>query len=371
MNAQQVKGYCPGALRPMVSGDGLVVRVRPPAGRLKQDQAAGIAALAMAHGNGRIDLSARANLQIRGVREHSYPPLLAGLRDLSLIDESAESESRRNIIVAPFWGAGDETVDMAEALAIALASEDAPELPGKFGFAVDTGHMPVLQNASGDIRLERDAGGALILCAEGAAHGKPVTAQNVVPEAMKLARWFMKSRTTQNRVARLLADGATLPAEYTVPRQTQVFDPAPSGALVAMAFGQIAAETLSALAKQGDLRLTPWRMVLVETDDALPKLDGVITDPRDPLLRITACTGAPDCVQAHARTRPLARQLAAHLKPDQTLHISGCAKGCAHPKAAPLTLTATSEGFDLIRDGCAHDAPQHRHLSPEDIIKAL
>ncbi len=27
-----VKGWCPGALRPMESGDGLVVRVRPRAG---------------------------------------------------------------------------------------------------------------------------------------------------------------------------------------------------------------------------------------------------------------------------------------------------------------------------------------------------
>ena len=32
--AFQVQGWCPGALRPMMSGDGLVVRVRPQAGRL-------------------------------------------------------------------------------------------------------------------------------------------------------------------------------------------------------------------------------------------------------------------------------------------------------------------------------------------------
>ena len=34
MPAWEIKGWCPGALRPMQSGDGLVVRIRPPTGRL-------------------------------------------------------------------------------------------------------------------------------------------------------------------------------------------------------------------------------------------------------------------------------------------------------------------------------------------------
>ncbi len=32
-----VRGSCPGALRPMESGDGLIVRVRPHAGRISLD----------------------------------------------------------------------------------------------------------------------------------------------------------------------------------------------------------------------------------------------------------------------------------------------------------------------------------------------
>ncbi|MFD1807161.1 hypothetical protein ACFSHQ_00890 [Gemmobacter lanyuensis] len=36
-----MQGWCPGALRPMMSGDGLVVRVRPRLGRLRADQARG------------------------------------------------------------------------------------------------------------------------------------------------------------------------------------------------------------------------------------------------------------------------------------------------------------------------------------------
>ena len=67
MTGYDIKGWCPGALRPMASGDGLVVRIRPHGGRLSAAQAAGIAAAALAHGNGEIDLSARANLQLRGI----------------------------------------------------------------------------------------------------------------------------------------------------------------------------------------------------------------------------------------------------------------------------------------------------------------
>ena len=69
MSALAIKGWCPGALRPMLSGDGLVVRVRPYGGRLDATQAAGLADLAERYGNGLIDVTSRANLQIRGVSE--------------------------------------------------------------------------------------------------------------------------------------------------------------------------------------------------------------------------------------------------------------------------------------------------------------
>ena len=117
--------------------------------------------------------------------------------------------------------------------------------------------------------------------------------------------------------------------------------------------------------------MTPWRMVLVEGARDLPDVAGVITDPADPLLRVVACTGAPACAQALAQTRPIARRLARHLGPEQILHVSGCAKGCAHPKPAALTVTATAQGFDLIHNGRASDAPARSALSPDDIIKAL
>src|SRR5262249_26859406 len=90
MSAVAIKGWCPGALRPMLSGDGLVVRVRPHGGRLAATQAAGIAELAARYGNGLIDVTSRANLQIRGVTDAAHLPLLDGLAQLGLLDSDPE-----------------------------------------------------------------------------------------------------------------------------------------------------------------------------------------------------------------------------------------------------------------------------------------
>ncbi|AXI44808.1 precorrin-3B synthase [Sulfitobacter sp. SK012] len=371
----QIKGWCPGALRPMLSGDGWVVRVRPFSGRLGQAQADGLATLATAHGNGVIDLSSRGNIQLRGVRLESLDPLRDGLRHLSLLDPDAETESRRNVLVTPFWEVGDQTELFAAELTKALAPKDAPELPGKFGFAIDTGRLPVLQGGSADIRLECDAAGGFILVADGAKTGKSVTVATAVPEALALAKWFAEIRGTNKRMATCIDAGLGLPAGHVVPRQTQNFDPKPGhslqGSLVGLAFGQMKAETLATLAKHGALRMTPWRLMLVEGAQTLPDIDGVITDPADPLLRVAACIGAPGCPQALGTTRDLVRALAAHVELGEILHISGCAKGCAHPRAASITVIATAEGYALTRNGTAAGEPDHNDLTIQTLIKAI
>ena len=64
-----IRGWCPTAWRPMAAGDGLLVRVRPSLGRLTREQMLGLCDAALAWGNGQIDVTNRANLQIRGVAE--------------------------------------------------------------------------------------------------------------------------------------------------------------------------------------------------------------------------------------------------------------------------------------------------------------
>jgi precorrin-3B synthase len=376
MTGFEIKGWCPGALRPMPSGDGLVVRIRPHGGTLSAAQAAGIADLAEKHGNGLIDLTGRANLQIRGVRAESHKPLIPGLARLGLIDADAETEVQRNILVAPFWSEGDETHSLAAELEAALAQR-LFGFPAKFGFAVDCGARRVLAQAPADIRIERGAAGELIVRADGVEQGRAVARGEAIAVALALAAWFVASggaRGGRGRMAAHVKSGVRIPEEFAGEAR-----PAPSvslpgpglcevGALVGFAFGQMQSATLKFLSRRAPgLRLTPWRLILVEGLQEMPRHEGIVTRANDPIMRVAACTGAPACPEAHAQTRGLATALAPHFAASG-LHVSGCAKGCAHPRPAAITLVGTDNGFDLVRHGCAQDTPVARGLDPTEIL---
>lgn len=372
-----VQGWCPTSLRPMLSGDGWVVRLRVLGGRLTPVQAAGIAVAAKRHGNGMLDLSARANLQIRGVREDSFPGLIADLRVLGLVHDDAASATPPNIIVTPFWQDADGTQALVTALDAGVG--DAPALPGKFGFAVDTGPTRALAATSADIRVERGVSGGMILRADGALLGAPVTPADASEKAVALARWFVASGGVsggRGRMSALIARGITPTGDLagTEPPPAAMAPPAPgpgaSGTLVALAFGQMSATTLAALAAlDRPLRLTPWRMLLIEGGTTVPAIPGLVIDPADPILNVTACTGAPGCPQGRAPIRDLARRLARYVPDGRHLHVSGCPKGCAHPGPA-LTLVAThDDDFDLVAHGTARDIAYRAHV-PEGQLRA-
>jgi precorrin-3B synthase len=377
MKAFAIKGWCPSALRPMLSGDGLVVRIRPHGGRLTAAQALGIADLTARHGNGLIDLTGRANLQIRGVSIEGHALLVTELAQLGLIDADAELEGQRNLLVAPFCRDGDETETLASELEQALAL-GLLGLPHKFGFAVDCGVSRVLAEAPADIRIERSADGGLIVRADGAELGRAVTTADAVDVAISLANWFVASggaKDGRGRMAAHLASGAKVPDALVGRSKPAAALPQPrpgldaAGALIGLAFGQMQSTTLRGLASlAAGLRLTPWRMILLEGVREMPLLDELVTRADDPRLRVAACTGAPACPEAKAETRALAAALAPRLPKDAQLHVSGCAKGCAHPKCCDLTLVGTDNGFDLVRRGTARDLPALRGLTREKIL---
>ena len=362
-----VKGWCPGALRPMEAGDGLIVRLRPRASRLSAAQALALADLAESHGSGEIELGNRASLQLRGVRREALSGLHRALDDLGLLDADAATEARRNILTTPI-AKDAETLGLSAALEAALAEE--LDLPAKFGFAVDTGARAILGGASADIRLERAAKG-LIVRADGMALGEHVSATAAIGRAMDLARWFHEHSDGHRRMASLVAAGSKPPLNAALaPLQGEPLRPGNTewGCCVALPFGRLAAGTLRALAV-ASLRLTPWRSVLVEA--AVPPSPDWIVDPADPALRVSACPGKPACGSATVATRELALQLAPHLTRSLSLHVSGCAKGCAHPRPADITLTGRAGRFELIRDGCADDPPALTGLSIDEIYALL
>ena len=358
------QGWCPNAYRPMVSGDGLLCRVKPRLSRMTAAQVFGLCAAARRYGNGFIDLTARANLQVRGVTDHGA--LLEALKALGLLSRSPGEEERRNIVITPDWRANDVATRLYARLENALP--DLPPLPDKFGFVIDTGPSPVLQDVSGDIRVER-LGDTLLLRADGSDQGLALPETEIMPALIDLLGWFVDSGgPAERRMARHLAN-VTLPDRFRGAVKPASGPPLePGGPLYGLRFGQTRAEDLERLMELTEaraLRATPWRLLLLE--DARRTVDtGFVRDPADPARRVFSCSGAPACARASGPTRALADILAAKLPPEMTLHVSGCAKGCAHPRKADLTLVATERGFDLVEAGVAWDEPSRTGLSPAD-----
>ncbi len=381
------RGWCPGAHAPMMSGDGLVVRIRPRLARLTRAQVLGLAEAAQRYGSGIVELTSRANLQLRGVGEGDHAPLLDHLAALDLLDAEPGLEARRNLLVQPLWRPGDRTEALARALQAQLMA--LPPLPPKFGFAVDTGPAPLLAQAPADIRFEAAAGGGLLLRADGAATGRALgkcSPSQAVAAALELAHWFARSGGPRaGRMARHLAD-VPLPAEWqgTAPAPGAApLTPGGKGApgpILGAAFGQMEAAALAALVAGSGaqaLRVTPWRLFVLEGAGPLPP-HGFIDRAGDPLLRVDACPGAPYCPAATVETRALARDLARHLAPQLArgapdgpaprLHVSGCAKGCARARPAEVTLVGNAGAFDLVRHGRAWEEPVARGLAPAQLI---
>ena len=379
------KGWCPGAHRAMASGDGLLVRVRPRLARLTVEQAIGLCELAQGLGSGLIDLTNRANLQLRGVTPRHHDAVIDALCGLGLLDADAGREAWPAILVAPCWQAGDDTERIARELAGRLG--ELPVLPPKFGFAVDAGPAPVLAEASADVRIERARAGGLIVRADGAAAGHPVTRAGAVDTALALATWFAATAGSVEPASRRMSRHLLT---HPLPRDLKPLEPPAAsaalpgpgmsalGPVYGVAFGHIEATALTRLLRGSGaaaLRLTPHRALILEAGGQRDSTE-FLTAANDPLLRIDACPGAPSCSSATVETRALARALAPALEvaapgSSRSLHVSGCAKGCARARAADLTLVGRDGAFDLVRNGRAWDTPSQTGLSPEALRSVI
>lgn len=399
------KGWCPGALRPMPSGDGLIVRLRISCGALRAQTAGRIAILAARYGNGSIDLTQRANLQLRGIREVALPVLTDELFALGLLDGTAESEAVRNVLLSPLAGLDASCKDgsvIAHALETELRDDAALHaLPAKILFAVDGGGVWPLGQTGADITAyapDTDGEWLVVIAGSEAASG-PLHWHSVADAMLTLAKVFLARQQPRMRDV-VAAEGASAlfaaaglrcePASGPAHRQTAVGAQKLSehvhSAAIGLPFGQIAAGQLAQLvdaAPRAEIRLTPWRTMafVCATDSIAQRLLAVarqlqlVTDPQDARLAIDACTGAPGCANGTTHTRDDAVRIAAHIGSRAiapgTIHISGCAKGCAHRGTAPMTFVARDGRYDLVLNGAPTDEPAELGLDPTTLPAAI
>ena len=411
--APAIKGWCPTLLSPMESGDGWLARVKPSAGGASADAARLIADAARRHGNGHIDLTSRANLQVRGLSPRSAEAFAETIITAGLANTNPSLEAIRNVMASPLGpddpSAAFDSHAVARDIETMLSGEPTLwALPSKFGFAVDAGGALPLADITADIMVhahERklamrlDGGMLAALCdrtsltesvkalalaflrLSAQRSEKPHRMRALVMAVGEEAIFAAAGMTAVHASARLAPEGKS-PIGLTSSGYQ-----APSVFGAGLPFGRIEANVLHALADvserygDGSLRTTPWRALLLigvsasderNLRDEVTALD-LITDPTDPRLNIFACVGAPSCLSATVDARGDAARLAAIIGPahNDTLHVSACVKSCAHRGDASLTLVGRDGRYDLIRNGAAADRPSLTGLTMDQIEALL
>ncbi len=370
-----IKGWCPGAWRPMATGDGLLVRVRPPLGQLSREQVVALCDGAETFGSGLIELTSRANLQLRGVSDASWPQLMAFLVEHQLVSDDPEVERQPQLMLAPAWKKGDDTPTIARLLQ-ARGSELA-SMPGKVGIAIDAGKAPVLSDSAADFRIERSREGGLLVRADGYAQGTTVSDTDAaVEQLIRLTHWFVDSggwaSGRMRRHKAPLPEWAQADTAPAPPGEKLALGKHHEGIVVGLPFGRVAAETLREAVSQTSARVvqaTPWRRLLLQDCDTLPADDGLIRHNSDPRLAMDACPGTPYCEQASVATQPLAEKLSGWV--ETSVHISGCAKGCARRTPADVCLVGQAGRFNVVVNGGADSTPVKTGLSEGEVVNFM
>lgn len=119
-------------------------RMRIPGGELRCDQLEGIADLSDRFANGRLDLTTRANLQLREIESKHAMEILMGLRDLGIVTLGSGADNVRNVTASTLSGIDPsewiETLPLARRLHYHILNKsELYGLPRKFNIAFDGG----------------------------------------------------------------------------------------------------------------------------------------------------------------------------------------------------------------------------------------
>lgn len=397
------RGACPSLVTPMRTGDGLLVRLRPVAAALTAQDLLALAGLAREHGNGVIEITARGNVQLRGLSQGSVPRLAAGLAAAGIVPQTGVA-----IEIPPL--AGIEPSEMADATPVAetlrcAIADAAFALAPKLAVVVDGGGLLSLAGMVADIRLDAVAtadGFAWRLSVGGDRTTATVVAvlspDAVIEGAMTVvAALAAAGPATRGRDLDATALAATLGAKAVCPAPAGVASVHPLGAHrigdevvlgLAPAYGQMQADRLAALVEAlaacgaKEFRLAPHHALLVRglSEKALSVAracadrEGFWSSADAPGRAISVCAGAGGCASGTFDTHAAADAVVALagdlLDGSLDVHVSGCPKGCAHPAGAAVTLCGTSAGIGFVLAGRASDMPAAT-VSPDEFRPAI
>lgn len=388
---------CPGTIAVHQAADGGLARVRLPGGALTSKLLIALAAWARELGSGRLELTGRGNVQLRGLRSGTELELSTRLTANGLLP-SPEHDKARNMLASPLSGLdGVGALDVRPLLSELdrrlCAEPELAELPGRFLFAVDDGRGDVA-GLGADVAVLALPNQQVALLLGGQDSGLRLPVHEAVSALLGTAAAFLHRRTDE-RVWRLreLPDGplslvselsAALNA-FTGP-MVSVPDRDPIGPVgrIAQIDGRVSiaatvplgeltparCQVIASVAER-DVVVTPWRGVLLpdlsppETAAAMRRLTGagLVLDPGSPALGVSACTGRPGCAKALADVRADAsiaagRAAGTAVEPGPAddaaplaVHWSGCERRCGRPSGRVVDVIADPDGYRVVRDG--------------------
>lgn len=377
---------CPGALSTHTADDGELARVRLPGGVLSAEQLRVLAAAAVDLGDGDLHLTSRGNVQLRAVRDPvDLAQRLAGAGLLP----SATHERVRNILASPLPGLLD-VVPLAGALDLALCSDQAlANLPGRFLFALDSGHSDVA-GEDADVCWRAVDSGVGVLQLGGVDTDVLVPATAAVDVLIRVARAFVELRGLAWRM-RELPDGVLADLSWSVFKTYQLPESAQFSAtnsrpelrerdvaaarlrerhvaaapaapqpglhaeavVAAVPLGVLTAAqalVLADVAPSGVL-VTPWRSVVLRAAPSGVQHElsaaGLVLSGEDARAQVSACVGRPGCARARADVRADATRAMAVLGASRArrAHFAGCERRCGRPHGAAVDVLAVDGGY--------------------------
>jgi len=379
-----------------------MTRLRIPGGIMSTHQARGAAAIAEELGGGYLDITTRANLQIREIAAGNGPEVVMRLGEIGMLPRGTGADNIRNITASPTVGIdAAEWIDTRPQVRALhhhiLTTRDLFGLPRKFNIALDGGGAVAVLEETNDIALRaaRTPDGT-VMYALGlggiTGHqdfarqtGVAVEPRDVVKLCDAILRVFVAhGDRTDRKKARLkyLLDrwgfdkflgevervfGRPLPrpdglelappgakhGHVGVHPQKQ---PGLSYVGVVTPLGRLTVAQMRGLAAladahgSGELRLTVWQSLIIpDVADPAPLLDGIaslgLTHQASHLRGgLVACTGNAGCKFAASNTKRHAAEVAEWLDARITLpapiniHLTGCHHSCAQHYVADIGL---------------------------------
>ncbi|MGP3983219.1 precorrin-3B synthase [Streptomyces sp. KR80] len=409
---------CPGALRLHAADDGALARIRLPAGLLTAHQAELLAGIAEEFGDGRLDITSRGNVQVRGLDSGCGGELARRLRTAGLLP-SDRHERARNLIASPLSGLdGSGHADVQEWARrldeILCSHPDMATLSGRFLFALDDGRGDVAALRA-DVTLIADADGTALLEAGAAGPALRVPADDAPRAAVLAAEEFLAAAAASGTPAWRVRDlppghgltagalgqrlrRAGIPVEHAgdadpPPATSPSYRwgcpqrcPQPRGApsapgVVQGTDGRCALSVVAPLGRvtagqwrwlastaarhgSGDLRVTPWRGVVLPGLTPRAAAEGLqgaadagfVTDPGSPWHGVGACTGRPGCAKSRTDVRAdavAAMERSPSGQPDLLpVYWSGCERRCGHPGGGSwVDVLAADGGYQITVRG--------------------